>query len=34
MAGAIIDWLKNGLQLIDNYKELENILNNTDNNPE
>jgi len=33
MAGAIIDWLKNSLQLIDNYKELENILNNTDNNP-
>ena len=33
MAGAIIDWLKNGLQLIDNFEELENILNNTDNNP-
>ena len=28
MAGAIIDWLKNNLQVFDNYSELQDILNN------
>ena len=34
MAGAIIDWLKNSLQVFDNYSELENILNNNSINTE
>jgi len=34
MAGAIIDWLKNSLQVFDNYSELENILNNNSVNTE
>ena len=34
MAGAIIDWLKNNLQLIDNYHELNDILLNSEINPE
>ena len=34
MAGAIIDWLKNNLQVFDNYNELEDILKNTSINSE
>ena len=34
MAGAIIDWLKNNLQVFDNYHELEDILKNTSINSE
>ena len=34
MAGAIIDWLKNNLQLFDNYSELHDILNNNSINTE
>lgn len=34
MAGAIIDWLKNNLQLFDNYSELHDILNNNSINSE
>ena len=34
MAGAIIDWLKNNLQVFDNYNELEDILNNNSINTE
>ena len=34
MAGAIIDWLKNNLQIIDNYKEIDDILSSTNINPE
>ncbi len=34
MAGAIIDWLMNSLQVFDNYSELENILNNNSINTE
>ena len=33
MAGAIIDWLKNNLHLVDNYKEIDNILSSTNINP-
>ncbi|MEC7830510.1 MAG: glycerol kinase GlpK [Pseudomonadota bacterium] len=33
MAGAIIDWLKNNLQAIDNYNEIDNKLNTTTINP-
>ena len=34
MAGAIIDWLKNNLQVFDNYSELHDILNNNSINTE
>ena len=34
MAGAIIDWLKNNLQVFDNYSELHDILNNNSINSE
>ena len=34
MAGAIIDWLKNNLQVFDNYSELQDILNNNSINTE
>ena len=34
MAGAIIDWLKNNLQVFDNFNELEDILKNTSINSE
>ena len=34
MAGAIIDWLKNNLQVFDNYGELQDILNNNSINTE
>ncbi len=34
MAGAIIDWLKNNLQVFDNYNELQDILNNNSINTE
>ena len=34
MAGAIIDWLKNNLQVFDNYDELQDILNNNSINTE
>ena len=34
MAGAIIDWLKNNLQVFDNYSQLEDILNNNSINTE
>ena len=34
MAGAIIDWLKNNLQVYDNYNELDDILINSEINPE
>ena len=34
MAGAIIDWLKNNLQVFDNFTELEDILKNTSINSE
>ena len=34
MAGAIIDWLNNNLQVFDNYSELDDILINAEINPD